>query len=171
MQVWRLAKAARPTFDGEGARLYGGRWNHLGVPVVYTSNSLSLAVLEYFVHLDIDLAPTLVAIPADIPDTIGVLHVGASALPPDWRHTPAPAALANLGSTWARERATAVLAVPSVLVPTETNYILNPAHPDFGRIIVGAPVTFSLDPRMLKTSSRRTRRRAGRPSPVHRKKR
>ena len=150
MLVWRLAKRSRPTFDGEGARLYGGRWNHPGVAVVYTAESLSLAVLEFFVHLTPRDAPDLVAISADIPDDVRLDRLDQRAMASDWRVTPAPATLADLGTAWARGGATAVLAVPSAIVPRETNYLLNPAHPDFRRVRIGRPEPFALDPRMLR---------------------
>lgn len=71
-------------------------------------------------------------------------------LPPDWFTYPAPLSTRNLGSAWAKSRASAVLAVPSVIVPSEKNYLLNPNHPDFKRISIGAPQDFSFDPRLLK---------------------
>lgn len=148
MWVWRLAKASRPAFEGEGARLYGGRWNHPGVAVVYAAESVSLAVLEFFVHLDARDSPDLVVVGAEVPGGVKVRAVDRGTLPPDWRRTPAPAFLADLGTAWAREGVTAVLAVPSAIVPRETNYLLNPAHADFARIRVGKPEAFSLDPRI-----------------------
>ena len=149
MWFWRLTKASRPTFDGEGARLFGGRWSHPGVALVYTAESLALAVLEFFVHLSAQDPPDLAAIRAEIPEELKILRVDPSALPADWRHMPAPAPLAELGTKWVRGAATAVLAVPSAIVPRETNYLLNPAHPEFGRIKIDRPEPFSLDPRML----------------------
>lgn len=69
-------------------------------------------------------------------------------LPSDWRRTPAPPALADLGTAWLRAARTAVLAVPSAVVPLETNHILNPSHPDFRRIVIGRAEPFDLDPRL-----------------------
>jgi RES domain-containing protein len=138
-------------FDGEGARLAGGRWNRRGFPIVYTSATLSLAALEYCVHLDIGDAPDdLVAVAADIPTRVPRSHVTISDLPANWRTYPAPEALADLGTTWARARQTAVLVVPSVVIPHERNYLLNPAHPAFSAIRVGTPESFALDARLWK---------------------
>lgn len=138
-------------FDGAGARQAGGRWNHRGVAVVYTSATLSLAALEYYVHLDpVDSPTDLVAIPADIPDTVARSEIGTDSLPPSWRDYPAPDDLAELGTAWVRAGSTAVLVVPSALVPRERNLLLNPAHPDFRRVRLGAPEPFSFDPRMWK---------------------
>lgn len=151
MRVWRVSRRVHAAFDGEGARLAGGRWNHRGTPLVYTSATLSLAALEYFVNLDPADAPDdLVATPADIPGGLPLLSLRLKDLPDDWRDYPAPEALADLGTAWARGRSTSVLGVLSAVVPTETTYLLNPTHPRFGRISVGRPEAFSFDPRMWK---------------------
>ncbi len=99
-----------------------------------------------------DLPRDLVTIPADLPDGLGIQHVRVDELPPDWRRTPAPPALADLGTAWLRAARTAVLAVPSAVVPLETNHILNPSHPDFRRIVIGRAAPFDLDPRLGPTS-------------------
>jgi RES domain-containing protein len=120
------------------------------VAIVYTSESLALAVLEFFVHLDPRDAPDLVAVSVEVPDDVRVGHVTERSLPKDWRTTPAPASLADLGTAWARGGATALLAVPSALVPRETNYLLNPAHPEFARLRMGRPEPFALGRRLLR---------------------
>ena len=151
MQVWRLCRRKYSVFDGEGARLAGGRWNRRGTAVVYTSATLSLAVLEYFVNLPRPVAPQdLVSIAAEVPDDLPVTVVEESGLPRGWRRYPAPEALAEIGSRWAQQRATPVLAVPSAVVPRERNYLLNPGHPLFARIQIGKPEPVNLDPRMWK---------------------
>ncbi len=150
MRVWRLCRRKHAAFDGEGARLAGGRWNRKGTAVVYVSETLSLAALEYLVHLDIALAPDdLVAAPAEIPDALPVTRLEAADLPRGWRRYPAPEALGELGTAWASARRTAVLSVPSAVVPQERNLILNPAHPDFPKIRPHPPERFSFDPRLL----------------------
>ena len=118
---------------------------------MYTSATLSLAALEYFVHLDAAQAPAdLVAIPADVPDGVSRTRIEIRALPRHWRRYPAPEALAELGTRWADEGRTAMLVVPSAIVPAESNYLLNPRHADFVKIRVGSPEPFSFDPRMWK---------------------
>src|SRR5215210_9117339 len=103
MRVWRIASAAHAAFDGEGARLYGSRWTPRGVPVVFTSATLSLAALERFVHTDIDLDPLdLVAIPVDIGEDIASESVDVQQLPADWRGFPPPPSLAAIGERWIR---------------------------------------------------------------------
>lgn len=136
-----MTKRRASAFDGEGARRYGGRWNHVGVPAVYTAAHLSLAVLEILVHVSAedDLPADLVAIAADLPGDLGIDRMGVDELPSDWRRTPAPPTLAERGTAWLTASRTAVLAVPSAVIPGETNYILNPAHPDFRRIVVHRP--------------------------------
>jgi RES domain-containing protein len=108
-------------------------------------------VLEVLVHMDDeDMASNYVAIPADIPDRVEITRVRASDLPRDWRSLPRPSALADLGSRWARAGAGAVLAVPSVVIPQDLNYLLNPLHPAFKRIRLGRPEPFAFDRRVWK---------------------
>jgi RES domain-containing protein len=151
LRVWRLCKRAHSAFDGEGSRLAGGRWNRRGTRMIYTSGSLSLAALEILVHCEPSLLPAdLVAIPADIPVSLGIEPVDEARLPSDWSRMPPPGALADLGSGWLDAARSPVLSVPSAVVPRERNYLLNPAHPDFARIKRGAIEPFSLDPRLRK---------------------
>jgi len=149
VRLWRIATRARAAFDGEGARRYGSRWTPKGVAVVYASATLSLAALERFVHTDPDLEPTdLVAVFVDVDDDIPIHSVDRGQLPADWRQYPAPDALGRLGESWIAGRGTAILAVPSAVIPHEWNYVLDLGHMDFGRLVVGRPAPFSFDPRM-----------------------
>ena len=151
--VWRLASAryGDRAFDGEGARLYGGRWNHPGIAVVYCSATLSLAAIEYFVHVEPGLAPPdLVDVAADLPGGLDAETLEVEALPASWRTYPAPEKLRDLGTGWVRSARTAVLLVPSSVIPHEMNVLLNPVHPDFARIHVRAAEPFSFDPRLWK---------------------
>ncbi|MGH7824440.1 MAG: RES family NAD+ phosphorylase [Candidatus Binatia bacterium] len=151
MRVWRVCSKKHRLFDGEGARLYGGRWNRTETSLVYASGSLSLAALELFVHVDIDIVPNdLVAIYADVPDGLTVETVKIDSLPKDWRRYPAPEALKDIGTSWVAKMSTAVFAVPSAVIPEERNYLINPAHRDFKRIHIRKPVRFHFDPRMWK---------------------
>jgi RES domain-containing protein len=151
VRVWRIARAAHAAFDGEGARRYGSRWTLRGVPAVFTSATLSLAALERFVHTDSDLEPTdLLATPADIRDDLASDVVEIDALPRDWRTFPAPPALADIGSRWFRAANTPVLSVPSVVIPHERNFVLNPTHREFAQIVIGRSEPFSFDPKMWK---------------------
>lgn len=151
MRVWRICLKRHQAFDGEGAYQYGGRWNHPGTSVVYTSGSLSLGALEYFVHVDADTAPgDLVAISADVPDGVQIDRIRIANLPKVWRRYPAPEALQDIGTGWVKRGFTLVLAVPSAVIPEEHNYLLNPAHRDFKRVRLSKPVSFHFDPRMWK---------------------
>lgn len=153
LTVWRLIaeRHSASAFDGEGARLYGGRWNHPGVPVVYTSATLSLAALELLLHLNLECAPEdRVAIAAGIPADFEIQEGTAEALPAAWRSYPAPEALKDLGTAWARESRSPVLRVPSVVIPEDSNYLLNPHHPDFSRIEIREPTPFSFDRRLWR---------------------
>ena len=148
--AWRLVKAewADAAFSGEGARLGGGRWNSPGVPVVYLAGTLELAELEVLVNL---AAPKLlgsyvafrVTVPAGLVETLP-----ARSLPADWRRDPAPRSAKRVGDRWARAGRSAVLRVPSAVVPSSPNYLVNPAHPDAGRLEVEGPFDPLLDPRL-----------------------
>ena len=155
MRVWRIATASHRQFDGAGPRRHGSRWTPKGQAAVYASATLSLAALERFVHTDPDLdAPDLVAISIDIPTGVVIHSLDPSDLPADWREYPAPDALARIGDSWLREATTGILAVPSAVIPHERNYLLNPAHSDVARLVIGRSEPFGFDPRMWKRSRR-----------------
>jgi len=137
-------------FSGEGARLYGGRWNLLGVPAVYTASSRALAVLELLAHLSTYRAEMeFVFIGAVFPNTL-VQKVTPPELPADWRRHPSARSTQALGTEWLlRQGAAAVLQVPSAIIPEEWNYVLNPRHPDFASITKGQPEPFVFDVRLL----------------------
>jgi RES domain-containing protein len=151
LSVWRITTTAfaRLALSGEGARLYGGRWNPKDVPIVYTAASQSLAMLEMLIQ-DQPLRAHYVFIEARIPSGLSIDRVRVDQLPPDWREIRARGKLQAIGAEWARSRNTAVLAVPSAIVPAESNYLLNPVHPDFKRIKIGKPTTVETYLRLLR---------------------
>jgi len=152
LTAWRIVKKrhAASAFDGEGARLFGGRWNSPGVAIVYVASTRSLAVLEMAVHLDRSmLLASFVLIPCEFDDR-RVTAVDRKALPAHWRLEPPLPALAAIGDTWAKQAQSAVLAVPSAIIEEETNFLLNPAHPDFLKIRIGHAQTFEFDQRLIK---------------------
>lgn len=151
LTVWRLvtARFSDTAFSGEGARLYGGRWNLKGVPVIYTSATQSLAMLEMLVQ-DEPLRARYVMIPATLPKGMKVERIAPEQLPADWRSLAARQQLQALGSDWARRRSSAVLAVPSAVIPSETNYLLNPLHPSFSKVEIGKPQDFVTDLRLIR---------------------
>ncbi len=147
MVVYRLArKKYIRNLSGEGARRYGGRWNHKGVPALYTSEHCSLALLEYLVHTQKDLMPPdIYYLQLSVPDDIEVSTFKKKDLPGNWKQFPAPSNLADLGSNWSAEMKTAVLKVPSVIVPNEWNLLLNPLHPQFKLCKIKSVSAFEID--------------------------
>lgn len=153
LSLWRIAKRkyADTAFSGEGARRVGGRWNSRGQGMVYTSGTLSLAALEVFVHMEVEDAGIMFAyVQAEVPPEVEVRFMTVAQLPPDWRDIPAPDALAEIGDEWFEAKETAILAVPSVVIPSEYNYLVNPTHPDFTKFELSLPQAFELDPRLWK---------------------
>jgi RES domain-containing protein len=149
-EAWRIVKQkhAPTAFSGDGAAKTGGRWNSRGVPVVYASSTKSLAALETLVHLNPPVPFTYVAFRLQF-DAALVENIPLNRLPADWRVEPPPPSTNAIGDAWLREVRSAVLALPSVIVPGELNYLLNPAHPAFKGISIGKPERFAFDPRLL----------------------
>jgi RES domain-containing protein len=152
MLVYRIARSNHiADLSGEGARLHGGRWNHRGTAVIYTSASRSLATVELLVHLSFSFLPTdLKMATIEIPDEPAPEEVEVAALPPNWRGFPAPPELADLGTSWARSGRSLLLRVPSAVVEHEYNILINPAHPDIARVALAAMEDFRLDRRLAR---------------------
>jgi RES domain-containing protein len=151
-RAWRIAKKrhAKEAFDGEGARLYGGRWNSPGVAVVYASESRALATLEVLAGLQTNAPlPDYVLIPADFDDSL-VVAIELKKLPMDWKNNPASPSTQQLGDDWVTQGESAVLRVPSALVPQESNYLLNPRHPRFSEVRIGKPERLAMDRRLIR---------------------
>lgn len=153
------AAYARAPFDGEGSYRYGGRWSSPGTRLAYASEHQSLAMLEYFVHLDPDDAPDdLVLATADVPESVSRQRLEAHKMPVHWREVPAPPELAQIGDEFVRIAAHCVLLVPSALAVNENNWLINPRHPEFKQITVHPPEPLRYDPRILRRKPRRTHR-------------
>jgi len=153
MLVWRICKAQHipNAFSGIGAEKYGGRWNHKGERMVYSSTSLSLAALELFVHLEPDYLPDdLHFVVAVLPDRASAEELKVADLPQNWRDHPAPTSLQDLGSAWLRERRSLLLIVPSAANPEEKNVLVNPNHPEITTLSHVSSKPFFFDPRMWK---------------------
>lgn len=160
-RVYRVLrrKYADAPFDGEGAYRYGGRWSSPGIRLSYASEHQSLALLEYFVHLDKDDPPSdLVLAIAEVPDDLSQERVEVSHLPANWRVPAAPPELSRIGDEFVRRGEHCLLLVPSVLAPDEYNYLINPGHPEFKRIVIREPQPLAYDPRMFATRRGRPRR-------------
>ena len=135
----------------EGAYHFGGRWSSPGIRLAYTAEHLSLAIVEYFIHLDPDDPPKdLVVVMADIPDNVPRVSITGRELPRNWRQVPAPPTLAEIGDEFVRGERRTVLIVPSVLAPTECNWLINPRHPAFARIRIHAAQPFQYDSRFFR---------------------
>ena len=149
---WRITTAeyAEGAFDGEGARLYGGRWNSRGVRVVYTSSTAALAALELLVRIVRDEPLRNDILFACSFDETLVEDADCKALPTGWRASPPPSVLREVGNVWILRGGSAVLRVPSAVIETESNYLLNPEHPDFKKIQIAEPIPFSLDMRLIR---------------------
>lgn len=161
IRVYRVLrrKYARNAFDGEGAYRYGGRWSTPGTRLSYTSEHHSLALLEYFVHLDKDDPPAdLVLARADVPDEVSREQVEIARLPASWREPAAPPALAQIGDEFAQRGEHCVLVVPSALAPNEHNWLINPQHPEFKKIVIAETEPLAYDTRMFAKPARRKRR-------------
>lgn len=154
MLCWRIAKKryAASAFDGEGSRRKGGRWTPKGFPAVYTAQTESLAALEQFVQLgDEGQHIQFVCFKVEIPEeTIRPEEIDIGSLPTTWRDMPGPDSLKAYGADWLARGRSAVLKVPSALISSECNFILNPRHRDFSNIHIAAPEEFCYDPRMWK---------------------
>jgi RES domain-containing protein len=151
--IWRISKEkyAQTAFNGEGARLWGGRWNSKGRIVVYTAANSSLAILETFVHLGVkDSKVPHVLIKAAIPEQVAIELIVQDQLPANWQEDPAPISLAALGDEWLNSQRTAVLALPSAINPYDNNYLINPLHPDFQKIIIFQAQPYKFDLRLFQ---------------------
>lgn len=148
---WRLVKTrfAGSALDGEGARTHGARWNSPGTAVAYAADSPALAVLEVLAHLQsIRHLDSYSMVSIRIPDEL-IEMLDAERLPRNWAAAPPPPQAQALGDAWAASGRSAVLRVPSAIVPHSFIFLVNPAHPDASRIEVGAAAPFRVDPRLL----------------------
>ena len=149
-RAWRIIKSrfAVDAFSREGARLYGGRWNSPGIAIVYTAGSVSLATLELLVHLDnTSVLPSFSICPVDFDDSLVEL-LDLATLPRDWHQSPPPTSLRTIGDDWISRGSSVVLRVPSAVIENENNYLINPAHTDFKKLVIGSMKALKLDPRL-----------------------
>lgn len=152
-RVYRILRKpyAKKPLDGEGAYRFGGRWSSIGTRLAYTAEHLSLAMIEYFIHIDADDPPKdLVAVTAEVPDSISRTSISAKQLPANWRQSPSPPELGGIGDRFVRNGRAAILIVPSALAPAESNWLINPKHPEFSRIRVHSAEAFEYDSRFFK---------------------
>ncbi len=152
IRVYRIVREpySRTPLDGEGPYRFGGRWSSPGTRIAYTAEHLSLAMIEYFVHIEASDPPKdLVVVAADIPDHVSRVVLTPEKLHPNWRQEPAPPGLAAIGDSFAAEGESAILVLPSALVPSESNWLINPLHPEFPEIQVHPVEPFHYDARFF----------------------
>ena len=150
--AWRIVRAARAksAFTGEGARIYGGRWNSRGTAVIYLSQHESLAALELLVHLTpLPQDDRYLSFRLEWEDKL-TDHLSAKNLPLRWNAEPPGFQTMQIGDEWVRAGKSVALAVPSVLSASEMNFLLNPKHPDFKKIKISEPNEYRFDSRLLE---------------------
>lgn len=149
--AWRLIKSrhAASAFDGEGARLHGGRWNSPGTRVAYASDSIALATLEVLAHLQTTaVLQAYSVVSLSFPDE-SVELLQASSLPARWRRFPSPPENQAIGDQWVAQGRSLILRVPSAIIPSAANFLINPSHSGFGKVLIRRPERFTFDPRLL----------------------
>ena len=152
MFIYRIGKTRHAKdLTGEGARLFGGRWNHKLTACLYAAESRALALLEYTVNVGIEDIPRALSITTlDIP-VDSIREVKISELPGDWSASPAPVSAKDFGTTLLQSAAHLVIKIPSAVIPAEFNYLINPAHKDISKVSIVEVKDFVYDLR-LKTS-------------------
>ena len=154
LTAYRLTKTryAEQAFSGEGARLTGGRWNPIETRMVYLASSLSLATLEMLVHIeDYGILMNLFSVIEVQFDSRLVHSPKHDDLPPGWGSPGILASTQFYGAEWLRSQSSVILQVPSVITPSENNFLLNPNHPSFKKVKIGKAKPFHFDPRLIKS--------------------
>ncbi len=150
MRIYRIADGRHAIWDGTGAALVGGRWNSPGRPAIYGSLSYACAMLEILAHAGIGRIPTTQQYAVGVvPDALSVERHDASTLPDGWALEDSAVAR-RFGDDWLASGRSLVLIVPSVVARLEFNAVVNPAHPEFGRIVVSAPEPVVWDARLFR---------------------
>lgn len=159
VSVWRIAQDTKDyeadDLSGKGAEITGGRWNHKGTPLLYTSSNRALAGLETIMHLNAGGLPfNRYLVEVLIPDAAWAAAqvITAATAPVGWDAEPASRTAANYGSAWAKSSTTLLLIVPSVVVPDEPNILINPIHPDMGQLTASKVRKWLYDPRLTRTA-------------------
>ncbi len=152
MELFRIVESpwSHNAFDGEGARVSGGRWNSKGTAMIYTASTRALAILELLVHLeDADIMQQNFVIFSITVNDSHIMDLGQN-LPKDWQSDIIPFSTQAIGDDWVKQQASTVLEVPSTIVPEEKNYLINPSHPDFKKLKIKAAQPLAFDARLIK---------------------
>lgn len=152
MKIYRLIKTNfLHDLSGEGARLYGGRWNRRGDALLYFSSHLSLCVLELLTRMDYEfITEDYSFIEAEAPSTL-ITKLSENDMPSkNWRANPAISTTQDYGSNWIKEGKSLGMSVPSAVLPNEPNILINPSHPSISKLKVINRSVLHLDSRVLK---------------------
>ena len=151
MHVYRIAKTRYiDDLRGTGARLHGGRWNHPNTSLLYTSSTRALATVEFLVHIPPAYLPQNLSMATiHIPDNIHIETLSPNDLPSNWRQYPPPQKLADMGNAWVDASRSLAWAVPSAVIPQESNILINPTHADIRNITIVSIEPYIFDERLL----------------------
>lgn len=151
MRVFRIAKKQYlEDLSGEGSRLFGGRWNKKGMPMLYFSDSLSTSLLEVLVHLDFKyLTKDFGYIEIDIPDNLIDTKLKLKDLDDNWRDNPPKSITTNLGTAFLKANKKLALKVPCAILPMASNILINPKHKDFAKLKVIKVADLDIDSRLI----------------------
>lgn len=150
MRLWRIVTGPHPVWSGEGARLFGQRWNPPGLAAIYTGTSFALCLVEVLVHANRKTPPSAArCVVAEVPEEVSRERFDP-ARHPGWDDPFETSVAQDFGDAWLREARSALLVVPSVVTGgRDDNVVVNPAHPDFSRVRVGAEQAVRMDPRIF----------------------
>jgi RES domain-containing protein len=150
MLVFRIVgKKHSDDLTGTGAAMYGGRWNKKGTPVLYAGESKEIALLETIVHIPSMIVPKLDIVTLDIPDD-SITIITVDMLPLNWKSYPAPTILSEIGEQWVNEAKSIALKVPSCIIHSASNIILNCRHSDYSKVKLIEKRNFEFDSRLIR---------------------
>jgi RES domain-containing protein len=151
MRLYRIGKSKySKDLKGEGAKINGGRWNHEGIPCIYTAESRALAVLEMSAHVTLDEIPRALCFTTfDVPEDSILTHEIGS-LPRNWQNWPHPKETRDFGSQLLRKNEYLLFKYPSAILPFEYNYVINPVHPSMSKVKIIDVVDYAYDIRIKK---------------------
>ncbi|MDN3724636.1 RES family NAD+ phosphorylase [Aequorivita sp. SDUM287046] len=152
MRIYRISKNQYINdLSGEGSRLYGGRWNHIGEAMLYFSQNLSLSLLEILVHVDYPRLPLDYSfLEVEIPDNSIKNIQSIEFIEPKWSTEAAVNQLQLLGSNWLKKNESLAMKIPSAVLQPENNFLINPMHKDFQKLKVIKSGKLDLDPRLFR---------------------
>jgi len=152
VRIFRIGKTKYINdFSGEGSRLFGGRWNKMGDPVIYFSEHLSLSLLEIIVHVDYGKLPLNYSfVEVEIPDTSIKIIKSVDFIKPKWRTEEAASQLQLFGSNWLKKQESLAMQVPSAILEKENNILVNPLHKDFKKLKIIEISKMDFDPRLFR---------------------